>query len=131
MISFQPTSPSSPAAGSRSYVRWDDRSLDDLGQDLAQLKSGGQQDSVQLGAAPDGRLVPHQEDGSDYAVPVTLGQLSKALDEIERRDDWMTDRDGVSLYEDRNGAVHLDVINFGGFLLKDDGGIASRSVNPW
>ncbi len=129
MIHHTPISPSSPASGSKSYIRWSDKSLDDLGRDLDSLRQQGQSDSVRLGVAPDGHLVAHQ-DGADNALPLTVAQFDKALDEIGDREHWVMDRDGVSIYE--NGAgVHVDVVSYAGFILKDDGGIASRSVNPW
>ncbi len=125
MISTRPLETSGPAAGSRSYVRWQ-TTLDALGQQADDLASRGAADSCQLSASSEGLATA----GQGPELPVTLGELRTALSEIERSDDWLTDRPGVSLYQDRKGQVHLDVINFGGFILAG-GHVASRSVNAW
>ncbi len=131
MIRFHPVNSTGPAAGGGSYIRWENRSLQDLKQDIEGLRAAGQDDSVQLGATKDGALVVPSSTKEVHQTPVTLGQLLTTLEAVEKSDAWVTDRQGVSLYEDKNGKVHLDVVNFAGYLLKDDGGIASRSVNPW
>lgn len=130
MIYHTPVSSSSPAVGSKSYVRWPNKSLDDLESELEGLRGRGESDSVTLGVSSGGQLVSHQPEGEDSATPVTLAQLSRALDEIGEREPWVMDRNGVSIYKNEAG-VHVDVVSFAGFILKDDGGIASRSVNPW
>lgn len=110
----------------RSYVRWDDASLDKLGAQADRLAERGCADTCELHATPSG--ISDQGDGP--VLPLKLGDFRQALSEIENRDAWLTDRENVSCYRDQQGQIHLDVVNYGGFIVAG-GHVVSRSVNAW
>ena len=124
MVSLRPLD--LPAYGSRSYVRWE-TSLEQLKQQAEQISERGVADSCILSATHEGIAVG--QDGPQ--LPLTLGELKQAVSDIEKTDKWLTDRPLVSLYSDRNNQTHIDVPNFGGFILADGGRVVSRSVNAW
>ncbi|MBI3929551.1 MAG: hypothetical protein HY319_28680 [Armatimonadetes bacterium] len=64
-------------------------------------------------------------------LPLRLGALNRALDEISRRQSWLLERDPVTIYSDLSGFAHIDVVNFGGFKVGEDGRILAQSINPW
>lgn len=127
MISTRPLDPHSAAGGSRPYVRLPQTSLDQLQEQADGLVRGGAQDSCNLSVNERGLNV----DGDGPVLPLKLGALQKALGEIEDRQGWLTDRPGVSIYQDVHKRPHIDVINFGGFILAGDGRIESSSINAW
>lgn len=103
-------------------------SLSQLKKQTEQLTERGYEDSCQLSAVDQGiRQAPQ----GAQTLPVNLGDLKQALGEIEKSQDWLMDRPQISIYTDRAQETHIDVVNFGGFLLADGGHIASQSVNAW
>jgi hypothetical protein len=123
MISTRPLD-----AQSRSYVRLQS-SLQDLKEQAEQLSTRGAQDSCRLSAGEDG-LVTGKKAGA-VPLPLNLGEFKTALGNIEKSDRWLIDRPLVSIYSDRASQAHIDVVNYGGFIVAPGGAIASRSVNAW
>ena len=125
MLSTRPLDLQGPAGGSRTYVRWQ-TSLDKLKQQAEQLSERGAQDSCVL-SATDGGIALGQ---AGPLLPLNLGELKRAVSEIQKSDSWLTDRPLVSLYTDRNDQTHIDVPSYGGFIIAE-GRVVSRSVNGW
>ena len=126
MISMRPLELQGPAQGSRTYVRWE-TSLGQLKAQAEEITDRGAADTCVLSATDKGISVG--QDGPQ--LPLTLGELKQAFSDIEKSDSWLTDRPQVSLYTDRNDRTHIDVPNYGGFIVADGGRVVSRSVNAW
>lgn len=62
-------------------------------------------------------------------LPLKMGALRAALQEIAKGDPWLLTQPPV-IYTGSDLKVHLDFVNYAGFAIAPHGGILWRAVNP-
>lgn len=141
--SWRPGAPSPPDAGEATLVggcdtyvrspitthdlevRLEQLSRDNSGAGSSPVRLGLQDGSVDLVAEVRAKALPEDQ----KILPLRLDALRQSIDEINRGDSWLSDRNPV-FYVDRGGMAHIDFTNLAGFIVDPMGHVLSRSVNP-
>lgn len=139
-VAWSAASPAAPrpgiVPGCDEYVRSpiSTSTLEQQLEALSRANRGAAQSPIRLDLA-EGRVDlvaeerAHPLPDQQKVLPLRLGALRTSLEEIERGDSWLADRNPV-FYIDLRGRAHIDFTNLAGFIVDPMGHILSRSVNP-